>query len=197
MTDPLPWPLADTHLHDDLVRRWSTDRGYHDLTHLREVLEHLVTLGAADDTELVLAAWFHDAVYDDAPAPEERSAALAERLLAHHPVDAREVARLVRVTSHHRPDPDDRRGQLLVDADLAILAAGPRRYADYVAGVRAEYAAVSDVAFARGRADVLRSLLAKPTLFHTTQAQERWEHAARANLHREMAELEQAAQDAP
>ena len=55
----------------------------------------------------------------------------------------------------------------LCDADLAILAAEPQRYADYSAAVRREYAHVSDADFAVGRALVLRDLLAKPSLFQT------------------------------
>ncbi len=79
---------------------------------------------------------------------------------------------------------------MLCDADLAILAAEPGRYAEYVAGVRREYPHVSDADFAHGRAAVLRDLLAKPTLFHTESARRRWEQAARANVERELADLE-------
>ena len=77
----------------------------------------------------------------------------------------------------HRPDDDDVAGQVLCDADLAILAADPDRYAAYTAGVRREHAAVPDADFAAGRAAVLREtyLLAKPTLFHTDCARRRWE----------------------
>jgi predicted metal-dependent HD superfamily phosphohydrolase len=103
-----------------------------------------------------------------------------------------EVVRLVRLTAHHRPAPGDRDGQVLSDADLAILAAGPERYAAYVAGVRAEYATVPDGDFRRGRAAVLRDLLAKPELFHTAVGRERWEERARTNVARELAALEGA-----
>src|SRR5690606_40848923 len=98
----------------------------------------------------------------------------------------------VRLTAHHQPAADDRRGQLLTDADLAILAASPARYRSYVAGVRAEYAAVPEAAFARGRAAVLRSLLAKPTLIHTARARELGEVRARANVTAELADLDRA-----
>jgi len=186
----LTWPLPDrTDLRDALVQAWSTDRGYHDLRHLAEVLDHLHALGAGDDTELLLAAWYHDAVYDGDPFAEERSARLAEEHLAGTGADAAEVARLVRLTEHHRPAEDDRRGCLLVDADLAVLAAPAQRYADYVAGVRKEYAAVPDAAFRAARAAVLRDLLAKPTLFHTDRARALWEEAARANVVGELATL--------
>lgn len=186
----LPWPLPGrTDLRDRLVAAYSTGRGYHDLRHLTEVLERLDELGAADDTEVVLAAWFHDAVYDGAGDDEERSALLAEAELGGMPVDVAEVARLVRLTVDHRPAPDDRPGALLCDADLAILAAPPERYAEYVADVRREYAAVPDEDFRRGRLAVLEGLAAKPTLFHTAYARDAWEPAARRNLTAEIASL--------
>jgi predicted metal-dependent HD superfamily phosphohydrolase len=78
---------------------------------------------------------------------------------------------------------------VLCDADLAILAAGHDRYADYVAGVRAEYAHVDDAVFATGRAAVLEELLAKPTLFHTDAGRQRWEATARANVEWELSSL--------
>jgi predicted metal-dependent HD superfamily phosphohydrolase len=37
---------------------------------------------------------------------------------------------------------------------------------------------------------VLRTLSAKPRLFHTAYARDRWEAAARANVERELATLE-------
>jgi predicted metal-dependent HD superfamily phosphohydrolase len=191
------WPLTgQAALRDRLLAAYGEDRrGYHDLTHLAEVLGHVATLAAeADDVAaVVLAAWFHDAVYDGAGDDEERSAALAEAELAAaglHPDRVREVARLVRLTATHRPGPDDRNGQVLSDADLAVLAAPEERYAGYVAGVRAEHAHVPEDDFRRGRAGVLRDLLAKPTLFHTAAARDLWEDRARANVIRELTGLE-------
>ena len=135
---------------------------------------------------MLLAAWFHDAVYDGHGDDEERSARMAEDSLSGSSL-ASEVARLIRVTEQHRPAEDDVTGQVLCDADLAILAAPPDRYASYVEGVREEYAHVPDADFAVARAAVLRDLLAKPSLFHTTAARDRWEEAARANIERELA----------
>jgi predicted metal-dependent HD superfamily phosphohydrolase len=179
----LPWPLPDrTDLRDRLVTAYGTDRGYHDLRHLAEVLGRLEELGAAGNVEVMLAAWFHDAVYDAAGDNEERSARLAEQELAGSDVDVAEVARLVRLTEHHKPAPDDANGAALTDADLGILAASPRRYAEYADDVRTEYAHVSDEDFRQGRLAILESLAAKPTLFHTPYAREHWEATARANL---------------
>ncbi len=185
------WP---SWLDDDLRGRLEAayddpDRGYHDRLHLTEVLAHVEELTALDDPDrdaIVLAAWFHDAVYDGRGDDEERSARLAEDALAGTPLVA-VVGRLVRLTATHRPADDDHAGQALCDADLAILAADTDRYAAYVRGVRTEYAHVPDADFAAGRAAVLRDLLAKPTLFHTEAARARWEQRARANV---IAEIE-------
>jgi len=166
-------------------------RRYHDTLHLTEVLTHVEELLDHDDPAwqpVVLAAWFHDAVHEGRDDDEERSAAWAEEALAGHE-HVEEVAHLVRLTTHHQPADDDLAGQVLCDADLAVLAAGPERYAAYVDGVRHEYAHVPDDAFAAGRAAVLRALLAGP-LFHTPSGRERWERAARANVEAELSRLE-------
>ncbi|WP_134738113.1 hypothetical protein [Nocardioides sp. 503] len=191
------WPLPDgTDLRDRLLAAYSDEaRGYHDTTHLAEVLGRLDELarhGAAyDRTPVLLAAWFHDAVYDGERDAEERSAAWAEAelpgLVDGHLVH--EVARLVRLTETHRPEADDPSGCALSDADLGILAADPARYAAYVAAVRVDYAHVPDDVFVEGRAAVLRDLLSKPHLFHTAYARDTWEAPARANVEAELTRL--------
>jgi predicted metal-dependent HD superfamily phosphohydrolase len=187
---PLPWPLPQqTDLRDRLLAAYATDRGYHDTRHLAEVLARLDELGQGGNVEVLLAAWFHDAVYDGGPDAEERSARLAETALAGADVDAAEVARLVRITECHDPAADDRSGQTLCDADLAILAAPPERYREYTAGVRAEHADRSDADLRAGRRAVLRDLLGREHLFATAHARERWEAPARENLSRELEEL--------
>jgi predicted metal-dependent HD superfamily phosphohydrolase len=188
------WPLAD-HLaeRDALLSAYGDpSRGYHDLLHLTEVLDRVDELGEAtavgDGTAVRLAAWFHDGVYDGLRGDEDRSALWAEDALADTPYAA-EVARLVRLTEHHDPGPDDLAGQVLCDADLAILAAEPSRYAAYVEGVRRDYAHIGDGDFAAGRSAVLQDLDARARLFHTAYARERWEPAARANLAAELKTL--------
>lgn len=189
------WPLpGQESLRDRLLTAYGDPaRGYHDLTHLAEVLDRLEELadelGSAGDLDAVLlAAWFHDAVYDGSPDDEERSAEMAEAELAGVVDEAtvREVSRLVRLTATHSPGDSDRNGQVLCDADLAVLAADGERYAEYVAGVRSEYAHLDDATFRKGRAAVLGALLAKPTLFHTDTARGAWEHRARANMEAEL-----------
>jgi predicted metal-dependent HD superfamily phosphohydrolase len=194
VTDPLErWPLADLDLRDALLAEYAdAGRGYHDTLHLTEVLDRLDELAAAgvgfDATVAALAAWFHDAVYDGERDAEERSAVWAEDALAGTPY-AVEVARLVRLTETHDPAADDAAGQALCDADLAILASGAERYDDYIAGVRRDYAHISDADFTNGRRAVLHDLARRDRLFHTAYGREQWEPAARANLARELAGL--------
>lgn len=184
--DPVPYA-------DDLLARWrEPQRYYHTLTHLTAVLDRVDTLQdhAADPDVVRLAAWFHDAVYrPDRSENEERSARLAERALTEAGVPAvrtAEVARLVRLTVTHDPADDDRDGQVLCDADLAVLAEHPAAYAAYTAAVREEYAFVPNDAFREGRSAVLRQLLDLPALFRTPYGREHWEATARHNLAAEL-----------
>ncbi|QTD99280.1 HD domain-containing protein [Streptomyces cyanogenus] len=185
---PDPGPYAD-----NLLARWQEpQRRYHTPTHLTAVLDHVDALAeyAADADVVRLAAWFHDAVYHpERSENEERSARLAERALPEAGVpDAKtaEVARLVRLTVTHDPADDDRDGQVLCDADLAILAAPPSAYAAYTAEVREEYHFVPNEAFRQGRSAVLRQLLDLPRLFRTPYGREHWEATARYNLAAEL-----------
>ena len=96
---------------------------------------------------------------------EERSAQLAERALieAESPSRVPKVARLVRLTMSHDPQPGDTNGEVLCDADLAGLA-GSRRVRGLRRRVREEYSFIPDAAFREGRAAVLRQLLGLPRL---------------------------------
>jgi predicted metal-dependent HD superfamily phosphohydrolase len=178
----------------DLLDRWSEPhRHYHGCTHLLSVLESLdlLTDPADPPRTVLLAAWFHDAVYRGvAGQDEEESARLAEeRLLAAGlpEEEAYEVGRLVRLTSDHRPEPGDDDGALLCDADLSVLGGEPGEYARYVAAVRQDYAHIGDADFAAGRAAVVRRLLELDPLFHSGRAKELWLDAAHRNLKGELA----------
>lgn len=101
----------------------------------------------------------------------------------------REHVLAVLATIDHGAADDDVACQILLDADLAILAALPVRYDAYAHAVRQEYAAVPDDVWQLGRGAVLRRLLDKDPLYLTLAARERWETSARENLRRELAAL--------
>lgn len=183
-----------------LVARYAEpQRGYHDGRHLAEVLTAVDLLGGdldpRDHALVVLAAWYHDAVYNPVAASganEEASAVLAERELATagcDPSAAGAVAGLVRATLEHdlpgTPGPE----AVLHDADLWVLSAPPQRFDEYCAQVRDEYAHVPAEDFARGRTAVLTPFATRPRLYATTVAHERWTDAARTNLRRELDRL--------
>jgi len=143
----------------------------------------------ADDHDLFLvrlAAWYHDAVYAipvGQVSNEEASARLALRELNRvglEQEDLNQVARLVRLTETHLPGPRDPEGELLCDADLAILASNPADYEKYRAAVHAEYARLPEQEFLAGRLAVL-SELADREIFRTAKGRQLSE-AARANL---------------
>lgn len=183
-----------------LLEAWGEGhRRYHDRTHLLAVLKALDTLtDGHPPREVALAAWFHDAVYTgQAGADEEASAQLAQRAVVRlgFGIDAaQEVARLVRLTAGHRPDPDDDAGALLCDADLCVLGGSPAAYADYVHRVRQEYASVPTREFIHARLLILERL--DPTaLYRTEKARALWGDQARANLAVEIDELRLAGLD--
>lgn len=182
-------------LGENLITRYSEPhRHYHTTKHLLDVLTMIDQLADDHDLFLVqLAAWYHDAVYA-IPAGqlsnEEASARLALRelsLVGLEQEDLNQIARLVRLTETHLPGPRDPEGELLCDADLAILASDPAQYADYVAAVRAEYAQVPAEQFLAGRLGVL-SELADREIFRTSKGRQLTD-AARANLTAEIAAI--------
>ena len=150
----------------------------------------------ADDHDIFLvqlAAWFHDAVYA-IPAGqisnEEASARLALRELSRvglEQEDLNQIARLVRLTETHLPGPRDPEGELLCDADLAILASDPADYAAYVAAVREEYAQVPEEEFLAGRLTLLTEL-ADREIFRTAKGRQ-LASAAQTNLAAEISAL--------
>jgi predicted metal-dependent HD superfamily phosphohydrolase len=179
----------------DLLRRYAEPhRRYHTADHLRHVLAMIDELADDQDLFLVrLAAWFHDSVYA-IPAGqvsnEEASARLALRTLGRvglEQEDLNQVARLVRLTETHVPGARDPEGELLCDADLAILAAEPEAYGRYVEQIREEYAAVPEQDFLAGRLAILTEL-ADREMFRTAKGR-RLAERARANLEAEMESL--------
>jgi predicted metal-dependent HD superfamily phosphohydrolase len=183
---------------DYLLSRWSEpQRHYHTADHLTAVLDVVDRFAAlAPHPERVrLAAWMHDAVYDPralGDANERDSAEFAAGLLATLGVPDKatgEVARLVGLTAGHSTTSDDPDGELLCDADLAILASPDQAYADYAAAVRREYAHVPDDDFRAGRARVLVALLELPSIYRLEPLREAWEENARVNLERELRSL--------
>ena len=200
-------------LGENLLQAWEhPHRAYHHSGHLSQMLADLDRLYAAypqGSTPLapVLAAWFHDAVYEGAPGEDERrseqlAGASLEPLVAADLLSGEElqmVRLLVRATATHElPESADLPAgyepadiQFFLDADMAILAADSARYRRYLRGVRSEYSHFDDEAFRAGRMTFLRLILDRKRIFLSEEGLQLWEEPARANLSAELSEWAQ------
>jgi predicted metal-dependent HD superfamily phosphohydrolase len=164
-------------------------RAYHGLRHIAQLIGLLEEMEAGD--ELLLAGWFHDAVYHRGSTGNEAdSAALAADCLRRNGLDEARIATVgaaILATATHRPLA---RYAPLLDADLAILGAAPADYAAYRAGIRREYSAAPEAAFRAGRLAFVRAMLARPAIYQTPHCRALFESAARHNLAAECTELE-------
>ena len=200
-------------LGESLLQAWEQPhRAYHHSGHLSQMLTDLDRLYAhrtqgSTPLALVLAAWFHDAVYEGAPGEDERrseqlASASLEPLVTAGLLSGDElqmVSLLVRATATHELpksvdlpagyEPADI--QFFLDADMAILAADSARYRRYLRGVRSEYSHFDDEAFRAGRTTFLRSILGRKRIFLSEEALQLWEEPARANLRAELSEWAQ------
>lgn len=186
-----------------LLDRWDApDRHFHNLRHLADVLGRVDELSQeTHDPDLVrLAAWYHGAIFDakgratyarKGGEDESASAALALDELTRLGVPddaARRVAQLVNALVRHAPDPTDFDCAVLCDADLAMLAAEPQRYKEYLRDVRDEYAHIPTEDYVRARIAILSKLLDRPSLFSSPLGAA-WEEPARQNLDAELQRL--------
>ncbi len=176
-------------------------RVYHGVGHLirvvqaiDEVVRDAPATAIHDRGTVVAAAVFHDAVYEPGRVDNEAaSAALALRELTTlpgwTPERAARVAAMIEHTAGHRQCDDGPDTDVLIAADLAILAASPARYAEYCTGIRREYPDADDDAWAAGRSTVLRNFLDREAIFPVRLGLTSWEHRARANMTAEIASL--------
>ena len=185
----------------DLVARYGEDgRYYHNLCHIQNLLETVATLReqAQNYEAIQLAVWFHDAIYKmqlgaDEPSNEERSAHYAGEILTKMQLPADIVAlvqQLIRATQITPTPPDDVDFHILLDADLAILAAVPEVYDQYARAIRQEYAFVPEEGYRNGRVLILQSFLDRDRIYCTAIMYQHYEQAARQNIEREIAALQ-------
>jgi predicted metal-dependent HD superfamily phosphohydrolase len=195
----LGWSRPSQTWFESVVSRYRLPgRHYHGVRHVRWVVRHVTDLAPATDDlgAVIAAAFFHDVIYDPTRNDNEMaSAQLADRALTELSWESdrrRHVTELVLATIDHDVDSDgcSPDSQVLLAADLAVLAGEPAKYSDYVRGVRGEYFHVDDEAWRTGRSAVLRGLLGRRHLFAEALDLDEWEQRARANIAAELAMLE-------
>lgn len=195
-------PAAESWFDTILGFHRDPSRHYHGVRHVVWVVRHGSQIGMSIDPPLtgdeidrvVAAGFFHDAVYDASSSDNE---AASSRLAAHALAEIGwsgpaigHVARMIDATAGHDAEPStDRATQVLLAADLAVLAAEPAKYDDYTRAVRREYRRLDDATWRAGRSAFIRSMLERPTIFPSGLQLVDWERRARANLTAELAAL--------
>lgn len=184
----------------NLVEQYGEDgRYYHNLQHIHNVLMTIDNLESLlqDETAVRLAAWFHDIIYDAQPANEklsneERSANYADQALHSFSISKstrKLIQKLILATQLNYPVPDDPNFHVLLDADLAILAANCNEYNQYAWAIRQEFAFVPEAQYRSGRRQVLQSFLERERIFLTDKMFQEREAKARLNIQHELANL--------
>jgi predicted metal-dependent HD superfamily phosphohydrolase len=169
-------------------------RYYHTARHLDECFAAFETVRsqATRPAEIEVALWFHDAVYDTKRNDnEEKSADWARKALldAGVPAEAAERVHALVLATRHAAAPQGNDAAILVDVDLSILGANPKRFAEYERQVRLEYEWVPDRLFRRTRRKILEEFLRRPSIYTSEQFRGARERAARHNLRRSVDRL--------
>lgn len=179
---------------DDLLAAYTeTGRYYHTDKHIAECLQRFQGLRslARRPSEIEVALWFHDAIYDTRRSDnEERSAAWAREYLRAEGADAaviRNVVAMILATKTHATSASD--AALLVDIDLGILGASDSAFESYDRAIRLEYHWVPEDRYRAGRAQILKTFLERDRIYNTAEIRDAYEHQARRNLSRKVAEL--------
>ena len=138
-------------------------RHYHTGVHIEHCLRQLDSASglAQEPSEVELALWFHDVVYDPYSSDNEaKSADLASELLSRHGVSGARVERVrthIMATRHEAPAVLDD-SKLLVDVDLSILGVDEAAYATFEKSVREEYRWVPGPLFRRNLTAAIAAL---------------------------------------
>lgn len=149
--------------HDEILHRWSEPhRTYHSLSHLEDLVHQIqahAELAPKEHDMLILAAIFHDIIYDPRLSDnEERSAAL---FLAHSPldVDAEEIATIIRDTKTHKPT--THLSVIFSHMDMSVVRQPYEKLLVWEHGIKAEYKHLPGVAYAVARAYFLSKMMKK------------------------------------
>ena len=175
----------------------SPPRAYHHWGHVEAVMQHYAEVAAGpgwtQPREVALALLFHDAVYEAGRRDNEtRSAELARATIARWwpdaGIDAGRVAELIELTARHgqlAPADVDPEAALMLDCDMAILAAPAEVFEAYDQAIAEEYRGhVPGFLFRINRRRFLLDLLARPRIFLSEHFHRQLDAAARANLRR-------------
>ncbi len=179
-----------------LVCYGEQERAYHNLSHAlrvwQDAKQYALEEGIANTGAVQMAALLHDVVYDTRCQDNEaRSAEFAVDWGGTLGVTSSAIdraAEIILATQHHGPT-DSAEISVVLDADLAILAAPPEEYDAYRNAIRQEYSWVTEADWITGRGRVLAAFLDREQIYHLRAVRTKLEAAARANIKRELSHL--------
>lgn len=166
------------------------NRPYHNLIHLAYMFNMLEISNISPErkSDLILAIFYHDFVYDTARTDNEAASAAAaygcygEHLYVMTGINFDNVQNLIMTTTHNQNNLTGDMA-LIADLDLSILGTfNKNAWLDYNNAIRKEYAAYSDQEYCPARIAVLQSFLDRPRIFHTDFFHNRFEAKARENI---------------
>lgn len=181
-------------IFDELAEAYGApSRHYHSQRHVAECLSILNEYRdlAEHPSEVEIAIWFHDAIYDTRRFDnEEMSAQWAERYLTSenaNPKVIERIANLILATKTHDASCAD--ANLLVDIDLAILGGDPAVFEAYDQAIRREFDWVPEAPYRTARIQILQAFLDRESIYKTSGFQRRYETKAQENMARKITEL--------
>ena len=198
-----PIPILEAEARD-LISRWNAKgRILHNTRHLIKTLARIdeIASTAHDPEVLRVALWYQGAVLNRSfdvfqrgtDSDEQEFSALyharsrMETLGLSEDVISR-IQELMMALFTHRADPSDMDAQVLIDADLGMLAASPQDFKRFRESLREECPDLCDTDYVRARRLAIKKILAREQIFHSPLALA-WEETARANLEAESAKL--------
>jgi predicted metal-dependent HD superfamily phosphohydrolase len=188
-------PILSQKVFFDLATAYgSSDRLYHNLAHIQQVLQIIYGMRshAQNPAALEFATWFHDVIYNPkANDNEEKSAEYAAKILQNLGISAKiiyTVNKLILITKNHQAS-QDIDSQILLDADLSILGASEADYGVYTQAIRQEYSWLSQSEYRLGRKQVLQKFLERERIYLTEPMFAALEIKARQNIQAEIRSL--------
>ncbi|GAX26283.1 hypothetical protein FisN_16Lh114 [Fistulifera solaris] len=170
-------------------------RHYHTAVHVQEMLLYFHSLrpqfllSAEQQRAVILAIFFHDAIYDaTSNTNEEDSVKLFQSFETNGLVDNMILA----TKSHHSGDLSDTSAvAFFLDLDLSVLGKTEEAYQQYAILIRKEYSHVPQETYCQKRADILETFLQQQNIYKTSLFREMFEERARSNLAAEIRLLRQ------
>jgi predicted metal-dependent HD superfamily phosphohydrolase len=182
-------------------------RYYHTPVHLHEMLTYFElswqtnfppesSRSEEEEQAIVLATFFHDAIYNvHSGTNEEDSAVLFQNFADEMEMDSvapclrSKVVDYILATKKHVVSDDNPLAlSLFLDMDMAVLGKEEEAYLQYAAAIRKEYSYVPHEVYCEKRADTLESFLQQP-IFGTRVMHQSFEEKARENLQNEIESL--------